>query len=182
MMDTISPTEAAKLLAEGATLIDVREADERARAYIPGSTPAPLSRLAATGLALPQGGVVLFHCRSGNRTAANAGTLAAQAGSCRAFIVEGGIDAWKAAGLPVAENRKAPLELMRQVQIGAGSLVLLGVLGGAFVTPLLYLLAGFVGAGLVVAGVTGFCGMARLLRLMPWNRPAAASPGAPLHT
>jgi hypothetical protein len=32
------------------------------------------------------------------------------------------------------------------------------------------MLSGFVGAGLVFAGVTGFCGMARLLALMPWNR------------
>ena len=64
---------------------------------------------------------------------------------------------------------------MRQVQIAAGSMVVLGVLLGAFVTPGFYLLSGFVGAGLVFAGVTGTCGLAQVLRMMPWNRRAASS-------
>ena len=63
---------------------------------------------------------------------------------------------------------------MRQVQIAAGSLVLLG----AIVSPWLYGLSAFVGAGLVFAGVTGTCGLARLLRVMPWNRPVAVAPDA----
>ena len=63
---------------------------------------------------------------------------------------------------------------MRQVQIAAGSLVLAGVLLGAFVAPGFYALSGFVGAGLLFAGVSGFCGMARLLAVMPWNRRAQA--------
>ena len=37
-----------------------------------------------------------------------------------------------------------------------------------------FALAAFVGAGLTFAGATGFCGMARLLAHMPWNRPARA--------
>jgi hypothetical protein len=49
-----------------------------------------------------------------------------------------------------------------------------GGLLGAAVSPAFYLLSAFVGAGLVFAGATGFCGMARVLELMPWNRRAAA--------
>ena len=64
---------------------------------------------------------------------------------------------------------------MRQVQIAAGSLVLLGAVLGAFVAPGFYLLSAFVGGGLLFAGVSGFCGMAQLLALMPWNRRAAAA-------
>jgi hypothetical protein len=56
------------------------------------------------------------------------------------------------------------------VQIAAGSLVVLGVL----VSPWCYALSGFVSAGLIFAGITGTCGMASLLRLMPWNRATAA--------
>lgn len=63
---------------------------------------------------------------------------------------------------------------MRQVQITAGSLVLTGVLLGLFVAPGFFGLSAFVGAGLIFAGVTGWCGMANLLRVMPWNRRAAA--------
>ncbi|HEX2527584.1 MAG TPA: rhodanese family protein [Geminicoccus sp.] len=98
----------------------------------------------------------------------------ARPGGYRAYVVEGGLEAWKRAGLPVEQDRRQPIEVMRQVQIAAGSLVLLG----ALVTPWFYALAGFVGAGLVFAGVTGTCGMASLLRHMPWNRPAA-TPGTP---
>jgi hypothetical protein len=62
---------------------------------------------------------------------------------------------------------------MRQVQIVAGSMVVLGVVLGAVVAPAFYGLAGFVGAGLAHAGVTGNCPMARALAVMPWNRRAA---------
>ena len=174
MLHTITPEDAARLLREGgATLVDVREADEHARERIPGARNLPLSRLEEAELAVHQGKPVLFHCRSGARTAGNADRLAAKAGLCEAYVVEGGLDAWKRAGLPVAEDRRQPIELMRQVQIAAGSMVVLGVLLGAFVTPGFYLLSGFVGAGLVFAGVTGTCGLARVLRMMPWNRRAA---------
>ena len=52
----------------------------------------------------------------------------------------------------------------------AGGLVLLGVVLGFLVSPLLFGLSAFVGAGLVMAGATGWCGMATLLRHLPWNR------------
>ena len=90
--------------------------------------------------------------------------------SCDKYLIEGGLDAWKRAGLPVVTDRKQPIEIMRQVQIAAGSLVLLGTLLGATISPLLYVLPGVIGAGLVLSGVTGTCAMARLLRVMPWNR------------
>ncbi|WP_370515216.1 DUF2892 domain-containing protein [Erythrobacter sp. THAF29] len=63
---------------------------------------------------------------------------------------------------------------MRQVQIAAGILILVGVVLGTLTSPLWYGLSGFVGAGLLFAGVTGWCGMANLLSLMPWNRRASA--------
>ena len=175
MLKTITPDQAARLLREGgATLVDVREADEHARERIPGARNLPLSQLDTADLAVAAGGTVLFHCRSGARTQGSAARLAARAEGCEAYLVEGGLDAWKRAGLPVAMDRRQPLELMRQVQIAAGSMVVLGVVLGALVAPGFYALAGFVGAGLVFAGVTGTCGLARILRLMPWNRASAA--------
>jgi hypothetical protein len=52
----------------------------------------------------------------------------------------------------------------------AGSLVLLGVILSQTVAPGWIWLSGFVGAGLTFAGISGFCGMARLLAAMPWNK------------
>lgn len=173
-LKTISPNRAAELVRSGAVLIDIREADEHARESIPGALHHALSRIDHTTPVRTGDDVVIFHCRSGARTRGNATRLAAAAPRCETYILEGGIDAWKKAGLPVTLDRSQPIDLMRQVQIAAGSMVLLGVALGATVTPAFYLLSGFVGAGLLFAGVSGFCGMARLLAMMPWNRRAAA--------
>jgi rhodanese-related sulfurtransferase len=168
-LPTIDVARARLLLDQGAVLVDVREADEHARERVPGARHNPLSRLAA--VEAPTGQPVIFHCRSGARTAANAPRLAA-ATRCEAYLLEGGLEAWKRAGLPVAVDRSQPIEIMRQVQIVAGSLVLLGVVLGVWVAPAFLGLSAFVGAGLAFAGISGWCGMARLLALMPWNRPA----------
>ena len=74
------------------------------------------------------------------------------------------------AGLPVISHGKKSISIERQVHIGAGALVLLGIILGFLVHPGFFGLSGFVGAGLIVAGVTDWCGMALLLARAPWNR------------
>jgi len=101
------------------------------------------------------------------RTAANEARLAAAAGRAPTYILDGGIDGWRRAGLPVIAGTAQPIEVMRQVQLAAGALVLLGVLLGSVV-------AAVVGAGLMFAGGKVSCGMAALLRAMPWNRRKVA--------
>ena len=174
---TISPEEAKRLVAEGAVLIDIREADEHARQHIPGAYHVALSRLDPALLAASTGKTVIFHCRSGARTLANASRLAAGAGpTCQAYILDGGIDAWRRAGLPVVTDESQPLDLQRQVQIGAGSIAFVGTLLGLVVSPWFFALPLFVGAGLMTAGFTGFCGMALLLVHAPWNKAMAGRP------
>lgn len=165
----ISAADAQSMIANGAALVDIREPDEHARARIPGARSMPLARLEK----IQNVPAVIWHCRSGMRTQANAGALTENSG-CDAYFLEGGLDAWRKAGLPVLENRHAPLEIMRQVQITAGLLVLSGVILGFAVSPGFFGLSAFVGAGLMFAGISGWCGMARLLALMPWNRRPAA--------
>jgi rhodanese-related sulfurtransferase len=176
MLLPIDPQTLKRRLDEGSViLIDIREASEHARERIPGSKLAPLSTLDRRDFReeLASGKTIVFHCKSGNRTAANAGRLVAK-GCEGAFMLMGGLDGWKAAGLPTLVDRSAPIELQRQVQIAAGSLVVLGVALSVWVSPWFMLLSGFVGAGLIFAGVTGTCGMARFLSCMPWNRRVAA--------
>jgi rhodanese-related sulfurtransferase len=169
-LPTITPRDAKRLIDDGAILVDIREADERARERIPGAQHLALSVLDDADLAVHQGKAVIFHCRSGVRTLGNAERLAGRIGGGEAYVIEGGLDAWRKAGLPVATDRRAPLELQRQVQIGAGGLAFLGTLLGLTVSPWFFAVPLFVGGGLMVAGVTGFCGMARLLVHAPWNR------------
>lgn len=166
-LKTITPLEAKRLIEAGAVLVDVREADEHAREHIPGAVLMPLSAWDEGQL---EGEAVIFHCRSGARTAGAADRLAQKAGRCESYVVAGGLEAWKAAGLPAREDRRRPLELMRQVQIAAGGLVLAGTVAGLTVSPWFLAVPLAVGAGLSVAGLTGFCGLARLLMVAPWNR------------
>ena len=164
----ISAHDLADQLAEQRVkVIDVREPMEYAGGHIAGSLNVPLSRI--TQADLPRGPLVLV-CHSGNRSAKALAQLLHQGHPDPLVDLEGGIPAWQQAGLPVRKLRNAPLPLMRQVQIAAGSLVLLGLVLGTWVAPAWILLSWFVGAGLVFAGVSGFCGMARLLAAMPWNR------------
>ena len=175
-MKTIPPHAARTLLEQGALLVDIRERDEHARERIPGASCVPVSQLADAPLLRGAAGrVVLFHCRSGMRTQANAAALQAATG-CEAYVVEGGLDAWKRAGLPVTGDAGAPLELGRQVQVTVGALLLVASALAATVSPWFVLVDAALGAGLLFAGVSGFCGMARLLARMPWNH-ALRAPG-----
>lgn len=99
-MKTISPAEAHALIRDGALLVDVREPHEHASEHIEGAQLASLSEFAPQ---LPKGADVVFHCKAGGRTTANAARLseAANAAACTAYELKGGIEAWKAAGLPV---------------------------------------------------------------------------------
>ena len=95
----ISPAKAKQLIDDGAVLIDIREVNEHASENIPGARNHPLSKL-GRGPVDASAPVVVFHCKSGARTRMNAKAL----GGCvnaEAYILDGGIDAWKAAGLPV---------------------------------------------------------------------------------
>jgi rhodanese-related sulfurtransferase len=174
-MTSISPERALELIRDGATLVDIRERDEYARERIDGARHHAVSILDRDHPARPGDEVLIFHCKSGNRTsqAAQQITSGTPAG-IETYILDGGIDAWRKAGLPVIVDRKAPIPIMRQVQVVAGSFVVLGAVLGATVASGFYLVSAFVGAGLVFAGITGFCGMARVLEIMPWNRRAAA--------
>lgn len=161
-----------KLDSGEAILIDVRETDEHAREHVIGARLAPLSSIDSHDFDRDHGKVAVFHCRSGMRTQANAAKLLAR-GFREAYYLDGGIEAWKGAGLPVHSNAKAPLEIMRQVQIIAGGLVVIGVALGLLVHPGFFAISAFMGGGLFFAGATGWCGLALLLKTMPWNRPIA---------
>jgi len=173
-MAKISPREALqKVKSEQAQLIDVRTPAEYRALHAVGAQNHELSQLNKeyiTKNLLPglSGKPLLLLCKSGHR-ASMAAEIFQQANTQKVFVVEGGTDLWHEQGLPV-EKGKSVISLERQVRITAGTLVFLGTLLGVFVTPYFLLIPGFVGAGLVFAGVTDTCGMGLLLAGMPWNR------------
>lgn len=170
----LAPEEVkARLAANRAVLVDIREADEFARSHIAGAHSLPLSAWEQAHLALDPDADVIFTCRTGMRTSGACDRLSARVHG-DAFVLDGGLEAWSRAGLPLAVDRAAPLEINRQVQITAGLMILAGIVLGSFVSPQWYGLSAFVGAGLTFAGLSGTCAMARLLMIAPWNRMSRA--------
>jgi rhodanese-related sulfurtransferase len=171
----ISPAELAARLAQspGLTVIDVRTPGEFAEAHAEPAKNIPLPDVSPASLAAighrDAGAPVYVLCQSGGR-AAKACARLAEAGFGQAVLVSGGTEAWVAAGLPVVRGTSRAISLERQVRIGAGALVVLGVVLSQTVHPGFVWVAGVVGAGLVFAGATGFCGMALVLAKAPWNR------------
>jgi rhodanese-related sulfurtransferase len=173
-MKTISPAHLNQLLDShsGLTLIDVRTPVEFAEVHVPQARNEPLDQfdphtLLASGQ-LPKDQPVYLLCRSGGR-ASKAAEKFTKEGLDNAVVVEGGTLAWIDAGLPVNRSTVKVISLERQVRIAAGSLVLTGVLLAIFVHPYFIGISAFVGAGLVFAGVTDWCGMGLLLAKLPWN-------------
>jgi rhodanese-related sulfurtransferase len=160
-------------LPEG-LLVDVRTPAEFAQAHAPGAALLPLSNLDGEEVShLAAGKPVYLMCQSGNRARQAADKLK-KAGVNAVSVIQGGMNAWEAAGLPL-ERGQTMMSLERQVRIAAGAFALLGVVLGFFIHPALYALSGFVGAGLIFAGITDTCGMGLLLARMPWNTRISCS-------
>ena len=156
---TIKPAEASAVVGSGrGTLVDVRTPAEFGEVHATGAQLVPLDvldRLAVEAARGANTGPVYLLCASGIR-ATKAAEKLCNVGLDEVVVVEGGTNAWVAAGLPVIRGRK--------------TFVLIGTALGRFVHPGFYLLAVFVGAGLVFAGVTDICGLAIVLAQAPWNR------------
>lgn len=156
-------------LPENIVVIDIREPGEYRREHIPGSVNVPVAKLASTDFSADKNKIALFHCRSGNRTKQMKDTILA-CGFKETYCLPQGLEQWKECKMPLICDANAPLDIMRQVQIAAGGLVLTGVLLAYFFSPYFILISAFVGAGLMNAGMTGSCYMAKLLSYMPWNK------------
>ena len=174
-MKTITCTELQPLIARNPNLavIDVRTPVEFAEVHVPEARNYPLDELRPKTIVesegLPSNEPIYILCRSGTR-ATKAAERFAKDGYNQAVVVQGGTLAWIEAGFPVTRTKVKVISLERQVRIAAGSLVLMGVLLGWFVNRGFFGLSAFVGAGLVFAGVTDFCGMGLLLAKLPWNK------------
>jgi rhodanese-related sulfurtransferase len=171
---TMSPQELDQLCREDGAidLIDVRTPAEFRTVHVEGARNIPLDRLDCDSVLAARNGrsdqPLYVICQSGNR-AKQACEKFLAAGCDQVVNIEGGTKACVEAGLPLVRG-KAMMSLERQVRIAAGLLILLGVLLGWQVSEYFYILSGFVGAGLVFAGITDTCGMGMLIAKMPWNR------------
>lgn len=154
-------------------LLDVRTPGEFEAEHIAGAYNVPLDMLGEHGAEIRAGvaAPVVLVCRSGQRARSAEEALTA-AGMTNLHVLDGGMNAWTAAGNPV--HRGAPrMSLERQVRIAAGTLAATGGVLALFVHPLFAAIPAFVGSGLVLAGITDTCAMGMLLAKLPHNRPAS---------
>ncbi len=170
----IMKTIKAEEVKSGDFLLDVRTRGEFATEHIEGSECDPLQELNAGTWAAKLDGnrrcVVV--CQGGIRAKQAAEKLEA-AGVGNLVVLEGGVNAWKAAGKPCLRGERCVLPLDRQMRIVMGALVLMGVILGATLNPIWYALAGFVGVGMIFAGITDICPLAMVVARMPWNNTGA---------
>jgi rhodanese-related sulfurtransferase len=174
-LKTIAPQELKELLATGQPihLIDVRTPAEYTEIHVQGARLIPLDQLDPQKLLAASNGKppepIYVICRSGNRARMACEKLI-QAGHPNVILVEGGTLACEQAGLPVVRGKRMLLSIERQTRIAIGLGVLVFSLLGYFVDPAFVFGAAFFGAGLLVAGITDWCGLALLISRMPWNQ------------
>lgn len=170
---TISVQSLAKLKNQGSLdLVDVRTPLEFRAVHAKTAKNFPLDSLDPQTVMFTRNGQtdepLYLICKGGAR-AAKACKKFCDAGFTNVANVEGGTEAWIAAGLPVVRG-KAGMSLERQVRIAAGFLVFVSSLLAILVHPFWAGVAAFIGAGLVFAGITDWCGMGLLIARMPWNQ------------
>lgn len=175
----VSAAEAVERVRKGGahSILDVRTDIEFQSVHIDGSVQIPLDQLASRvseAQAVPAPRLLL--CRTGSRAEMARKTLS-DLGLTGLSVVSGGIEAFGASGGEL-ESAGEHVSLERQVRILAGAIVVMGVGLGYLAHPVFFALAGFIGAGLIFAGVTDWCGMGLVLAKMPWNRRGGASAAA----
>lgn len=154
-------------------IVDVREEDEFANDHIKDSINLPLSKFltaAPAVLAHLKDKKIILMCRSGKRASLAKDLISKYNLSHNVDIYNGGILEWKNQGNATEVKRATAMPLMRQVQVVAGSLIVIFSLLSMFVTVNFLFATLFIGSGLLFAGLSGTCLMANILAKMPWNK------------
>ncbi|MES9863497.1 MAG: rhodanese-like domain-containing protein [Candidatus Thiodiazotropha sp. LLP2] len=172
-VSTVSASELFAMQNQGKTieLLDVRTGVEYRSGHIPGAKLLTLDEILIQQLGNPKQrdhAPIYITCQSGFR-AQQAVEKLYQHGYKNPVLVEGGTEDWEKVGLPMKRCGKV-ISLERQVQIAIGSLLLMKVFFGFTLHELFFLAGALIGVGLITAGVTRWCGLARLIAILPWNR------------
>lgn len=103
-VEDVTVDQAAALAEDGALVLDVREPEEWAEGHISGAHHMPLGELDPA--AISRDSTVIAVCRSGNRSS-KAAAILAEAGH-EVVNMQGGMNAWTKAGLPVVTDTSTP--------------------------------------------------------------------------
>ncbi len=154
-----------------AIMIDVRESGEYASSHIQNSVSIPLSKVTPESLPPHLGKKIVINCQRGMRGTAACQKLETCLNETELYNLQGGLSAWIEAGFPVVSKTTNTLPIIQQVQIFAGSWILISIILVLFIGSSFLFMTAIAGVGLIFAGLTGTCGLANWLAQAPWNRP-----------
>ncbi len=181
MLNSVLPQTLEEWLKKGeAIVVDVREPAEYDAEHIAGAVSIPQGSVCCAKLPDAKGKKLVLQCHMGGRSRAACEKIVGENAGQDVWNLEGGLTAWKQAGFPVetsASGRKV-LPLNQQVLVVVGACVLTSVILGMNGFPNFLYLAGFFGAGLIFAGLTGICPIMCVLAHMPWNKARACGNAA----
>jgi rhodanese-related sulfurtransferase len=98
-LDTLAAT---RLMNDGAVVVDVRDSAEFSAGHLTGAKHIPVGDIAQRISDIPAGKPVLVYCATGTRSGKAASALK-KAGRDQIFNLNGGIAAWRQAGLPTVK-------------------------------------------------------------------------------
>lgn len=102
----VSAAEAVQLInRRNAAVIDVRPAAEYAQGHVPAARNFALAELQAKvgQIAKNKGNPVVLICQTGQQSQ-KASRLVSEAGYAEVHVLQGGLDAWQKAGMPVVKQ------------------------------------------------------------------------------
>lgn len=174
-IQTIPPSTLKSWLDDKETiLIDVREFLEYKIEHIKEAVIIHLSQITPEKISSSKDDnkKIVIYCESGKRGEKAFNSLCDGNVDVERDIwcLEGGIDAWKKEGLPTELSSRKILSLERQFQLTLGCLLIIFSCFGFLVDSNFFFADIIIGCGLIFAGLSGYCGLKRIISLMPWNR------------
>lgn len=155
-----------------AVLIDVRDKEEYDSECIEFAKSLPLNKITIEDAKKPENKnkKVVIQCQFGSRAIMACEKIKSYGADFDIWYLDGGIDSWKKEGFPMKESENKIFPLNQQVQIATGIIIVTGIFLTHFVNYIWILFPLFVGLGLINAGVSGWCGLGKLMLKMPWNK------------
>lgn len=153
-----------------AVLVDVREPYEAAASSIEGSHLVPLGQLSKSELPDFKGRKLVVYCKRGIRGVIGCQHLLKEDRHLPVYNLEGGINAWVNAGLPVASpaaQAPARAAIDGRVKLVAGLLAIGGGVLGYSVDPGYFFLPVAAGADLILSALTGSSPLAQIVAILP---------------
>lgn len=166
----ISPKDVFDKISDGEhlQLVDIREDSERNTAKIDKSLHLPYSQFSNRAKTLDKHRDIYLLCRSGKRAGVAAKELESL-GYQSVFVIKGGMDAWARNGLPIDGESLHVWSLERQVRFTAGLIILTGIALSYSINANWIFLSVVAAVGMVFSSLMNTCGLATILRMMPWN-------------